>query len=80
MSKLWIDLTIAFRSLVQHTRRTLFLGSAIAAVTMLLILLTGVSTGVHELTLAAPRPTLPMRYFEFVPLLRIVIAAAVSAK
>ena len=30
MSKLWIDLTIAFRSLVQHTRRTLFLGSAIA--------------------------------------------------
>ena len=48
MSKLWIDLTIAFRNLVQHTRRTLFLGGAIAAVTMLLILLTGLSTGVRE--------------------------------
>jgi ABC-type lipoprotein release transport system permease subunit len=48
MSKLVIDLTIAFRNLVQHTRRTLFLGGAIAAVTMLLILLTGLSTGVRE--------------------------------
>jgi ABC-type lipoprotein release transport system permease subunit len=48
MSKLFIDLTIAFRNLVQHTRRTLFLGGAIAAVTMLLILLTGLSTGVRE--------------------------------
>jgi putative ABC transport system permease protein len=48
MSKLWIDLTIAFRNLVQHTRRTLFLGGAIAAVTMLLILMTGLSTGVRE--------------------------------
>lgn len=48
MSKLAIDLTIAFRNLVQHTRRTLFLGGAIAAVTMLLILLTGLSTGVRE--------------------------------
>jgi len=48
MSKLFVDFTIAFRNLVQHTRRTLFLGGAIAAVTMLLILLTGLSTGVRE--------------------------------
>ena len=48
MSKLLIDFEIAFRNLVQHTRRTLFLGGAIAVVTMLLILLTGVSTGVRE--------------------------------
>jgi putative ABC transport system permease protein len=48
MSKFAVDLAIAFRNLVQHTRRTLFLGGAIAAVTMLLILLTGVSTGVRE--------------------------------
>ena len=48
MSKLLIDLTIALRNLLQHTRRTLFLGGAIAAVTMLLILLTGLSTGVRE--------------------------------
>jgi ABC-type lipoprotein release transport system permease subunit len=48
MSKLAIDFAIAFRNLVQHTRRTLFLGGAIAAVTMLLILLTGLSTGVRE--------------------------------
>jgi ABC-type lipoprotein release transport system permease subunit len=48
MSKLFIDLEIAFRNLVQHHRRTLFLGGAIATVTMLLILLTGVSTGVRE--------------------------------
>ena len=32
MSKLFVDFTIAFRNLVQHTRRTLFLGSAIATV------------------------------------------------
>jgi ABC-type lipoprotein release transport system permease subunit len=48
MSKLAIDLAIAFRNLLQHTRRTLFLGGAIAAVTMLLILLQGLSTGVRE--------------------------------
>src|SRR4029078_4041156 len=39
---------IAFRSLVQNRRRTLFLGTAIAAVTALLVLLTGLSTGVRE--------------------------------
>jgi ABC-type lipoprotein release transport system permease subunit len=43
-----VDLTIAFRSLVQHRRRTLFLGTAIAAVTALLVLLNGLSTGVRE--------------------------------
>jgi putative ABC transport system permease protein len=48
MSKLFVDLTIAFRSLVQHRRRTLFLGTAIAAVTALLVLLNGLSTGVRE--------------------------------
>ncbi|HEY2730297.1 MAG TPA: FtsX-like permease family protein [Polyangia bacterium] len=48
MSRLAIDLEIAFRNLLQHTRRTLFLGGAIAAVTMLLILLQGLSTGVRE--------------------------------
>jgi ABC-type lipoprotein release transport system permease subunit len=48
MSKLFVDLTIAFRSLVQHRRRTLFLGTAIASVTALLVLLSGLSTGVRE--------------------------------
>ncbi len=48
MSKLFVDVMIAFRSLVQHQRRTLFLGSAIAAVTALLVLLNGLSTGVRE--------------------------------
>ena len=48
MSKLGVDLTIAFRSLVQHRRRTLFLGTAIAAVTALLVLLNGLSTGMRE--------------------------------
>ncbi|HEX4404859.1 MAG TPA: FtsX-like permease family protein [Polyangia bacterium] len=48
MSKLAIDFAIAFRNLVQHTRRTLFLGGAIAAVTMLLVLLAGLSTGIRE--------------------------------
>ena len=48
MSKLAVDLTIAFRSLVQHRRRSLFLGTAIAAVTALLVLLNGLSTGVRE--------------------------------
>jgi hypothetical protein len=46
MSKFFVDLAIAFRSLVQHRRRTLFLGTAIAAVTALLVLLNGLSTGV----------------------------------
>jgi putative ABC transport system permease protein len=48
MSKLGIDFSIAFRSLVQHRRRTMFLGTAIAAVTALLVLLNGLSAGVRE--------------------------------
>ena len=48
MSKLFVDLTIAFRNLVQHSRRSLFLGLAIASVTALLVLLNGLSTGVRE--------------------------------
>ncbi len=48
MSKLVVDFTIALRSLIQHSRRTLFLGTAIAAVTALLVLLNGLSTGVRE--------------------------------
>jgi putative ABC transport system permease protein len=48
MSKLFVDLTIAFRSLIQHGRRSLFLGGAIGAVTALLVLLNGLSTGVRE--------------------------------
>ena len=48
MSKLFVDLMIAFRSLVQHRRRTLFLATAIAAVTALLVFLNGLTTGVRE--------------------------------
>ncbi len=47
-SRLSTDFQIAFRSLTQHGRRTVFLGTAIAAVTALLILLTGLSTGIRE--------------------------------
>ena len=43
-----IDLLVAFRNLLQHTRRTLFLGGAIAVVTALLVLLNGLSTGTRE--------------------------------
>jgi len=39
---------IAARSLIQHRRRAIFLGAAIGAVTALLVLLNGLSTGVHE--------------------------------
>ncbi|MES1172407.1 MAG: FtsX-like permease family protein [Bacteroidota bacterium] len=42
------DFQIAFRSLTQHGRRTLFLGLAIGAVTALLILLNGLATGISE--------------------------------
>jgi len=48
MSKLGVDLTIAWRSLVQHRRRSAFLGTAIAAVTALMVLMNGLSTGVRE--------------------------------
>ncbi|HEX2660904.1 MAG TPA: ABC transporter permease, partial [Polyangia bacterium] len=48
MANLSTNFRIAFRSLVQHRRRALFLGGAISAVTALLVLLNGLSTGVHE--------------------------------
>ena len=48
MANLGTNFRIAFRSLVQHRRRALFLGGAISAVTALLVLLNGLSTGVHE--------------------------------
>ncbi len=48
MSKLFVDLNIALRSLIQHSRRALFLGTAIGSVTALLILLNGLSTGIRE--------------------------------
>jgi len=48
MSRLMTDFQIAFRSLTQHGRRTFFLGLAIAAVTVLLILLNGLAQGVSE--------------------------------
>lgn len=46
-------LLIAFRNLLQHTRRTLMLGGAIAAVTAVLTLLGGLSTGAREALLSA---------------------------
>lgn len=48
MSRLMTDFQIAFRSLTQHGKRTLFLGMAIGAVTALLILLNGLATGISE--------------------------------
>lgn len=46
-------LLIAFRSLLQHRRRNIFLGSAIAAVTALLVILLGLSTGIQSTMLKA---------------------------
>jgi putative ABC transport system permease protein len=43
-----VDLVVAARNLFQHTKRTLLLGGAIAAVTVFLVLLTGLSTGIRE--------------------------------
>jgi len=48
MSKFFVDLNIALRSLIQHSRRALFLGTAIGSVTALMILLVGLSTGIRE--------------------------------
>ncbi|HET6923830.1 MAG TPA: FtsX-like permease family protein [Anaeromyxobacteraceae bacterium] len=41
------DLSVAARNLTRHTRRNLFLGGALAAVTALLVLLGGLSAGVE---------------------------------
>ncbi len=48
MSRLFMSLSIAFRSLLQHGRRTVFLGLAIAGVTALLTLLNGLSSGIKR--------------------------------
>jgi putative ABC transport system permease protein len=48
MAALLTDLRIAYMNLVEHRRRTLILGAAIAAVTSLFVLLTSLSTGIRH--------------------------------
>jgi putative ABC transport system permease protein len=48
MSSLWLAVRIALYSLFEHRRRTLLLGTAIATVTALLILLNGLSAGIRN--------------------------------
>jgi putative ABC transport system permease protein len=48
MSNLFLDFRIALRSLFQHRRRTIFLVTAIAGVTGLMVMLTALSTGISE--------------------------------
>jgi putative ABC transport system permease protein len=48
MSALQADLRIAFMNLVEHGRRSSFLGAAIAAVTCLFVLLTALSAGIRH--------------------------------
>ena len=48
MTGFFITLRIAIRNLLQHRRRTFFLGMALAGVTTLLILLNGLATGIRE--------------------------------
>lgn len=43
-----VDLQIASRNLLQHTRRNLFLGGALAATTALLVLLSGLAGGMRQ--------------------------------
>jgi len=43
-----VDARIALLNLIEHRRRTIFLGAAVAVVTMLLVLLTALSTGVRQ--------------------------------
>lgn len=43
----FINLRIAFLNLIEHRRRALFLGGAVAAVTTLLVLLNGLSAGIR---------------------------------
>jgi putative ABC transport system permease protein len=45
---LGLDIAIAARSLIQHRRRTFFLGLALGAVTALLVLMQALSSGVRE--------------------------------
>src|SRR5512136_1691046 len=44
---LLVDLQIAARNLTRHTRRSLFLGGALAAVTALLVLLSALTAGIE---------------------------------
>jgi len=53
MANFFLDFKIALRSLFQHRRRTIFLVSAIALVTGLLVLLNALSTGVSETMIRA---------------------------
>ncbi len=46
-----IDLQIAARSLLQHSKRTGFLGAAIASVTILMVLLNGLIAGIDDMML-----------------------------
>jgi putative ABC transport system permease protein len=48
MSALLVDIRIAFMNLVEHHRRSFFLGAAIAAVTCLFVLLTALSSGIRH--------------------------------
>jgi putative ABC transport system permease protein len=53
VSVLSIDLQIAARNLTRHRRRNLLLGSALAAVTALLVLLSGLTAGVEQAMLVS---------------------------
>ncbi len=48
MANIFLDFRIALRSLFQHRRRTIFLMTAIAGVTGLMVLLNALSTGISE--------------------------------
>jgi putative ABC transport system permease protein len=48
MARLFVILRIAFRSLFQHGKRTLFLGIALAGVTAMLVLLQSLAAGIKE--------------------------------
>lgn len=48
MSALLVDIRIAFMNLIEHGRRSLFLGAAIAVVTCLFVLLSALSSGIRH--------------------------------
>jgi putative ABC transport system permease protein len=48
MSAFWLDFRIALLSLFEHRRRAILLGTAVAAVTALLVLLNGLSAGIRN--------------------------------
>jgi ABC-type lipoprotein release transport system permease subunit len=53
MAALMTDLRIAYMNLVEHGRRTVLLGTAIAVVTCLFVLLTALSTGIRHTLIEA---------------------------